>query len=183
VNKEEFEVAYAEFTLWLIPHEPLRSTLGAIIARLAAQFDAVEFEPHVTVFCGPSTEAEARMSAVAIAAEFSPVELIAERLDYTNRYTKTLFLQFEESGVGQRMFEIARNGCSRRSDYVFNPHLSLLYKILPEAKQKALCRTLELPCGSYTFDRLRVIETELPIEEPGPVRRWRQVCDIALAGS
>jgi hypothetical protein len=36
--------------------------------------------------------------------------------------------------------------------------------------------------GAYGFDRIRMIETELPIEGPGPVCRWRQVCDVALAG-
>jgi hypothetical protein len=80
------------------------------------------------------------------------------------------------------MFEVAKDLYSRRSDYEFNPHLSLLYKTLPEIKQKELCRALEVPTGAYAFDRLQMIETELPIEEPGPVRRWRQVCDVALAG-
>ena len=135
MNEEGFEIAYTEFTLWLMPREPLRSTLSAIIRRLAADLDAVEFEPHVTIFCGPSTEEEARATATAIAARFSAIELIAARLDYTDRYTKTLFVQFEEFAVARRMFEAARDGYSCRSDYTFNPHLSLLYKTLPETKQ------------------------------------------------
>jgi hypothetical protein len=110
VNEEEFEIAYREFTLWLMPREPLRSTLRAIIRRLAADLDAVEFDPHVTVFCGPSTEAEAATIARAIAAQFGPVEMIADRLDYTDSYTKTLFVQFEESTIARRMFELARDG-------------------------------------------------------------------------
>lgn len=120
VNEQEFEIAYTEFTLWLVPREPLRSTLSAIIRRLAANLDAVEFELHVPIFCGPSTEEEARATATALAARFSA------RLDYTDRYTKTLFVQFEESAVARRMFEAARGGCSSWSDYAFNPHLSLL---------------------------------------------------------
>ena len=52
-------MAYTEFTLWLTPGEPHRALLRSTISRLAARFDAVEFEPHVTVFCGPSTDAEA----------------------------------------------------------------------------------------------------------------------------
>jgi len=183
VNEEEFEIAYTEFTLWLVPREPLRSTLSAIIRRLAADLDAVEFEPHVTVFCGPSTEEEARATATAIAARLSPIELTAAGLDYTDRYTKTLFVQFEESAVARWMFEAARDGYSSRSDYTFNPHLSLLYKTLPEMKQNELCRTLEVPTGAYGFDRIRTIETESPIEGPGPVRRWRRVCDVGLAGA
>ena len=56
MKKGGCEIAYTEFTLWLIPCEPLRRTLHALICRLAADLDAVEFEPHVTLFCGPSNE-------------------------------------------------------------------------------------------------------------------------------
>ena len=74
---------------------------------LAASLDAVEFEPHVTVFCGPSTDAEARAVARRIARQFSPIELTADRLDHTERYTKTLFVQFQESAAVRQMFETA----------------------------------------------------------------------------
>ena len=85
-----------EFTLWLTPREPLRSLLRSTIRQLAARFDAVEFEPHVTVFSAPSTDIEARAVARRIAAQFSPIELTADCLDHSESYTKTLFVQFQE---------------------------------------------------------------------------------------
>lgn len=149
MNEEDFEIAYTEFTLWLTPSELLRSTVSGIIRRLAADLDAVEFEPHVTVFCGPSTEAEAATIAGAIAAQFAPIELIADRLDSTGHYTKTLFVQFEESAIARRMFELARDCYFRRSNYVFKPHLSLLYKTLSETERKD--RGSRGPDGSLWF--------------------------------
>ena len=59
--------------------------------RLATDFDAVEFEPHVTLFCGPSNWAEAQATGRRITARFPPVELSVDRLDYSHRFTKTLF--------------------------------------------------------------------------------------------
>ena len=174
------EIAYTEFTLWLTPCEPLRSTLRSIIRRLAASLDAVEFEPHMTVYCGPSTNAEARAVAYMVAKQFSPIELTADRLGHTECYTKTLFVQFQESAAAQQMFEVAARGYTRQSNYILNPHLSLLYKTLPEAKRRELCETIDVPMGDYGFDRIRMIETELPIEDAGPIRRWRVVCDEAL---
>ena len=100
MKKGGCEIAYTEFTLWLIPCEPLRRTLHALICRLAADLDAVEFEPHVTLFCGPSNESRARATADAISARFPPIELSVDRLDYTARFTKTLFVQFAEIGGG-----------------------------------------------------------------------------------
>jgi 2'-5' RNA ligase len=165
-----------------MPCEPLRSKLRSIIRRLAASLDAVEFEPHLTVYCGPSTDAEARAVAHVIAKQFSPIELTADRLGHTERYTKTLFVQFQESAAVRQIFEAAAAGHSRQSNYILNPHLSLLYKTLPEAERRELCETLEAPMGDYRFDRIRMIETELPIEDAGPVRRWRVVCDEAVGG-
>jgi hypothetical protein len=37
-----------------MPSEPQRSALRSTIHRLAARLDAIKFEPHMTVFCGPS---------------------------------------------------------------------------------------------------------------------------------
>jgi 2'-5' RNA ligase len=171
-----------EFTLWLTPREPLRSLLRSTIRRLAARFDAVEFEPHVTVSSGPSTDIEARAVARRIAAQFSPIELIATRLDQSEHYTKTLFVQFGDSVPLRKIFMAVAAHYSRPSNYILNPHLSLIYKKLGEGSRKALCETLDVPMGSYGFDRIRMIETELPIEEDGPVRRWRMVCDEPLGG-
>lgn len=182
MKKGGCEIAYTEFTLWLIPCEPLRTTLHALIRRLAADFDAVEFEPHVTLFCGPSNRLESLATARVMAARFPPVELSVDRLDYSDRFTKTLFVQFAESAAAQRMSEAARGCYTRPSDYAFNPHLSLIYKRLPETKQRELCQTLSAPRGNYTFDRVRMIETELPIEDAGPVRRWKAIGDFPLAG-
>lgn len=174
---------YTEFTLWLTPCEPLRTSLRSMVSQLTARLDAVEFEPHVTVFCGPSTDAEARAVAAQVARQFSPIELIAARLDHSEHYTKTLFVQFRDSARLRRIFDSTAALYSRSSNYVLNPHLSLIYKKLAEDIRRNLCQTLDVPMGSYRFDRIRMIETELPIEDDGPVRRWRLVCDEPLDGS
>ena len=78
------------------------------------------------------------------------------------------------------MFEVAARGYTRQSNYILNPQLSLLYKTLPEPKRRELCETIDVPMGDYKFDRIRMIETELPIENAGPIRRWQVVCDEAI---
>ncbi len=136
----------------------------------------------MTVYCGPSTDGEARAVARTIARRIPPIQLTAYRLCHTEHYTKTLFVQFYESTAVRQIFEVAAAGYSRQSNYILNPHLSLLYKTLPEHERMELCETLYVPMGDYKFDRIRMIETELPIEDAGPVRRWRVVCDDAIGG-
>ncbi len=171
-------ITCTEFTLWLTPREPLRSTLRSIIDQLAASLDAVRFEPHLTLHSGPASEAEACAVARMIAEQFTPIVLEAGRLGHTESYTKTLFVQFLPPYDGS-LLESAR-GYSPKSSYVANPHLSLLYKKLPEAKRRELSQSLNFPAGDYVFDRVRLVETETPIEDDGPVRRWRTVFDAPL---
>jgi 2'-5' RNA ligase len=174
---------HTEFTMWLVPREPLRSLLHSTIQQLAARYNAVAFEPHVTVFCGPSTDDESRAVARWITQRFGPIDLTVDRLDQSELYTKTFFVQFHDSALLRQMFETTAAHYSRPSNYVLNPHLSLLYKKLPKATLMKLCETLDVPTNDYTFDRLRMIETELPIQDDGPVKRWRVVCDEPLVGS
>src|SRR5579863_1031471 len=132
-------IARTEFSLWLTPREPLRSLLRSTIRQLAARLDAVEFEPHVTVFSGRSTDMEALAAARRIAAQFSPIDLNADSLDHSESYTKTLFVQFQESDPLREIFEVATTQYSRSSNYVLNPHLSLIYKKLSAASRRKLC--------------------------------------------
>lgn len=162
--------AHTEFTLWLTPREPLRWLLRSTIGQLAARLDAVDFEPHVTVFCGPSTDSEARAVARRIAGQFAPVDLTAARVYHSELFTKTLCVQFEESVLLRRIFETTAAGYSRPSDYALNPHPSLLYKKLLATTRRQLCETLDVPMGVYGFHRVRMIEMELPIEDDSPIR-------------
>ena len=82
-----------EFTLWLMPKEPLRGQMRSIIRNLAVEFDAVEFEPHVTFYCGRSTQAEATSVGQAISRAFAPLELKVADIDHSRTVTKTLFVQ------------------------------------------------------------------------------------------
>jgi hypothetical protein len=172
--------AHFEHSLWLLPAEPLREKLRSIIRRLADTCDAVDFEPHVTISCGPSHDDEIRLIAREIASRFPPVELAALKLDHARDYTKTLFVQFRESAAARSMFDVVRDRSALPLNHVLNPHLSLLYKTMPETAQAELCRSLDAPKGIYLFDRLRVIETEIPLTQPEQIKNWRTVFEGAL---
>lgn len=171
---------HTEHSFWLLPAEPLRTALHLMIQQLAKKYDAVDFEPHVTISCGPSNDVQTEMIARVIASLTSPVKLTPAVLGYSSEYTKTLFIQFQESEVLRRMSDGIKQRSAKPSDYLLNPHLSLLYKTMPAAMQAEACRTLEIPKGTYLFDRLRAVQTEIPLEEPEQIKRWRVVFECPL---
>jgi hypothetical protein len=171
---------YKEHSFWLLPAEPFKRQLHSIIQQLAKKYDAIDFEPHVTIFSGPSDDDQTHTIARGIASLFSLGELIPVKLDYTSAYTKTLFIQFQESEVVRRMSGAIKARSARPVNFVLNPHLSLLYKTMSVAKQAEICRTLDVPKGIYFFDRLRAVETEIPLTQPEQIKRWRTVVECAL---
>lgn len=169
-----------QYSFWLVPAEGIRSTLRCMIHRLADQFDGVYFEPHVTIYSGTSNDAEVLVLANSVASTFKPLEFTVLKLDHTDNYTKTLFVRLQDSGAGRRMFEATRRGSANPSEYVLDPHLNLLYKRLPVTTQTEICQTLDVPQGNYLFDRLCVIETEIPLTRPEQITRWRTVYESPL---
>ena len=171
---------YKEHSFWLLPAEPFKRQLHSIIQQLAKKYDAIDFEPHVTIFSGPADDDQTRTIARGIASLFSLGELIPVKLDHTSAYSKTLFIQFQESEAVRRMSGAIKDRSARPVNYVLNPHMSLLYKTMRVAKQAEICRTLNVPKGIYFFDRLRAVETEIPLTQPEQIKRWRTVFECAL---
>ena len=174
---------YTEHSFWLLPAEPINATLHSIIRQLAKRFYAIEFNPHVTISCGASNDDETISIAREIAGRFSPLKLTPAKLDHTRTYTKTLFVQFQESETARQMSGMVKDRSAKPKNYVLNPHLSLLYKTMPPTEQAELCQSLEVPQGPYQFDRLRIIETEIPLAKPEQIKRWLTVFECALKGS
>ena len=169
-----------EHSLWLMPAEPLKTLLQSIIDRLAFANGAVGFDPHVTVFCGRSDDKTTIATAQHIANMFSPIELVAVKIDFTSVYTKSLFVQFDESETSRCIHAAAKTRSAHGSSYEFNPHLSLLYKTISLETLSEIRQSLAVPLGPYAFDRLRAIETEIPLTEPEQIKKWRTVFDAAL---
>jgi Cyclic phosphodiesterase-like protein len=172
-----------EHSFWLLPAEPLKGQLRSIVQQLAKKYDAVDYEPHVTISSGPSDDDQTHTIARGVASLYSHVELIPVKLEHTSEYSKTLFIQFQESGIVRHMSDAIKDRFARPVNYVLNPHLSLLYKTMPLAMLAGICRTFEVPKGTYVFDRLHAIETEIPLTEPDQIKRWRTVFECTLGQS
>ena len=102
-----------EFALWLMPDDLTKRRVQPVIQTLAKTYDAPSFDAHVTVYAGPSNDAEMK-AIVAAVSGFLPVRLAAEKLNHTNAYTKTLFVQFGESENLRSMFESAKAAAEPR---------------------------------------------------------------------
>jgi 2'-5' RNA ligase len=158
---------------WLIPAEPAREFFHRTIRELAKRFGAVEFEPHVTVFLG---KVDGRPPKEVLSSLGSPrISLSARRTEQSNKFTKTLFVQFERSDSLQSLADRIQELSGADKPYLVNPHLSLLYHNIAARTRRALAETIQLPLREVRFHRLCAMLCKSPTKTADDVRDWKLI--------
>src|SRR5205085_2600584 len=131
-----------------------------------------EFEPHVTIF-STSDDIDAQQIVDSIAA--TPLQLHVTDIAHSEEFTKMLFVQFAKKPALSALSEALRIAAGSPDPYALNPHLSLIYKELPEHARAKLAEGIELPFEVVNFDRIVAIGTRSKVENADDVRDWEIV--------
>jgi 2'-5' RNA ligase len=164
---------------WLLPAERERRALFETIRALAARYDAPIFEPHVTLFACDQTEEDARLLVQQIAPRYSTLKLTISGIEYSNEFTKTLFVQFAPNESAAQLSEAVAAEAGG-GDYTFNPHLSLLYATVGEQLKAKEAARVELPFAEFSCDKIAAIVFRTPINSRSDVEAWRTIATAPL---
>jgi 2'-5' RNA ligase len=175
MDEEKTIIAY-----WLLPAEPARSELAGIISDLAKRFDAPSFEPHVTVYVTEADRQNAADVLRRVLREHQPFRLSVRGIEYSDKFTKTLFIQFAADAELSRCSDELRRASTSASDYQLNPHLSLIYKAMAHETQRDLAAAITLPFAEISFDEMKAIVSPAEIKDRGDVEAWRVVAEGKL---
>ena len=156
---------YAEFTLWLTPHKALAGRLRSLIRRLAEEFDAIPLEPHLTVFCGPSDEAEAARMHIKPPPDSSRSSFWLRICSIQTCIPKHCCAVYRVGAVAPPV-RVRGRELHSNLDLSAQPPPQSDLQTMVERKQQELCRRLTVPMGAYLFDAVQVVETEQPIMTP-----------------
>ena len=166
---------------WLTPAEPQKAILADLIQRLAQQYEAPLFEPHLTVRALHAAEEPADAKAVLeqIAGEHPPLELISTGVGFSETFTRTLFIQFADNPALASMAADLEHALTSPSPYELTPHVSLIYKDLEDSEKRLLAASLDVP-GVITFDTLKVIAAPDTITSGKDIEQLREVASATL---
>lgn len=158
----------SQLVLWLLPAEPARTFFRDTIARLVMEHDAPRFEPHVTLGRGQPSQLPAIRTA--------PITLPIVGVDSSASFTKTLFVRFQLTGpLAQLRDSLGMKGA------VYDPHLSLLYRKLPDSLKRQLATSLSLPFPTVTFNAVAAIRCPAAVATRADVESWERVARQPLA--
>jgi hypothetical protein len=164
---------------WLIPAEPADLFFQDLINDLARRYDAPVFAPHVTIYVGADST-DAVNATLKAARDCEPIVLQALEVTHSDKFVKTLFVQFAMNRQLQQVNESIRAGIQDSCDYRLNQHLSLLYKRMSIQERRLLTRSIEVPFPEVTFDSLKAVRCVSPTRNRADVEAWRVISETPL---
>jgi hypothetical protein len=164
---------------WLTLARPERDLFVQMIRILAAELDAIPFEPHLSICVASNTETA---RDVVKQMSGSPIRLRVKGVFVSTKFTKTLFVRFERNAALDALNIKVRRAAKIPQEILRDPHVSLLYKNMPMAAKRELAAMLRLPCKEVVVDSIKAIRCSSPMEAPADVNSWRVVAAKKLSG-
>ncbi len=155
---------------WLLPEPSSGEILSGKIARLAGQFRAPIFEPHVTIF----VDSENSRDPAEVLRELGAlrIALTVQSIRFSEQFTKTLFVQFEGSNSLQELGDSIWRASGASDRDLIDPHLSLLYASLPPETKRELADKITLPFREVHFSSICAIRCARPTTTAAEVEQW-----------
>lgn len=166
-----------QIVFWLDPTDVDRAFYQAIVDQLAQEYNAPKFSPHVTLYVDRyDSDCNIQDLLQNVTNNIQPITLKIESIQFSDRFTKTLFIQFQFDPILNQLFESLRQRFSPPSDYVLNPHLSLIYsRSLSDEQKQQLASSIELRDRVITFDRVSALIASNKVETPADIESCRVI--------
>ena len=159
-------------SIWLIPAPEDVQYLQAIINNLAATYEAPVFDSHCTLYSPtdlPATEVKKILEQSANNMKSFYVKKAT--ISHTENIWKTIFIELLGSPELEQLQQAVISQFPKGQPFEFIPHISLLYKEIPDKKKEDIIRNLQVK-NSFKMDKIAAVRT-------GPnVDNWATVVEI-----
>ena len=159
-------------SIWLIPAPEDAQYLHAIINNLAATYEAPVFDSHCTLYSPtdlPATEVKKilKQSANNMKSFYVKKAMIS----HTENIWKTIFIELLRSPELEQLQQAVISQFPKGQPYEFLPHISLLYKEIPDKKKEDIIRNLQVK-NSFKMDKIAAVQTGTNVDN------WATVVEI-----
>lgn len=163
------------YCLWLMPTGEAYDKFSSLIKRLAKEYNASVFEPHVTLIgdlMGSENDVLKEVEQLVLGQRSFPITL--RLIDYQDFYFRTLFVKADRTKPLQTLHDQACEIFEMKEPN-YMPHLSLLYgDFSPKVKEKIIEAIGRDQTTEFTVSSLNVFKTD------GEVESWHKVGEFTL---
>ena len=147
-------------SIWLCPDNKDKLYLQHIINHLSDIHNSAPFLPHCTLLSGVKLN-RSELSKILDKSidDFGPIIVKSKRISYSNILWKTVYIELADR---KDLISLQKNIFKQiKSDnkYIFEPHISLIYKMMPEYIKKEIIDSLSLQ-NSFKMNKLVAVKTD-----------------------
>ena len=159
-------------SIWLIPAPEDAQYIQVIIDKLSTNYQAPVFSPHCTLYSPIDLPIEELKKILERSAKNMESFYVKKTtISYTEDIWKTIFIELLRSSELEQLQQTVIRQFHVEQPYEFSPHISLLYKEIPDNKKENIIRNLQLK-NSFKMDKIAAVRT-------GPnVDKWETVVEI-----
>ena len=165
----------SRIAFWLVPAPDPRRSLQELIDQLSRRYASPSFLPHLTIW----SCARPHPSAIASLLERLPgktaaISLQTLGLEGSDCLKRAFYLRLEANGALHEFVEQIQGLTSKwASAHILDPHLSLLYQVLPQPERLKLMDEFSPQPAEVCFDELRVVAVPRVISTPADLHGWQ----------
>jgi 2'-5' RNA ligase len=162
------------FSIWLSMDEPVKSYLSQIIKQLCRKYNSVPFEPHLTLVSGIYHDLNDLIEHVDhFFKDFSTVVLTIQKVNYTEEFFKTVFLQFESNELLNSLYQKAKSTIKNTRSKTFFPHISLLYKNMHIKEKEKIAQGIDITLKQICLNQFKIVTPKKNDTDWYDVENWR----------
>ncbi len=160
-------------SVWLVPQKDDENYLSKIIQDLDKEYNAPIFTPHLTLFGNISIELDKLKSTIDdVFDKVKPFEIQKTRINQSEAFFKTVFIEFELNNILKNLFTAFSEKTDKRDLSTFKPHVSLIYKTMPEDEKLKIIEKLEVK-DKYVINRVFINAPKIGDTDHHDVESWR----------
>ena len=153
------------FSACLIPEEKHSGQLQDLINRLAQENNSPQFVPHCTLVGKIMLDSNFSFGEIkTFCNQTNPISLNVSKIMSERTLFKSLYIKLKKEIFIVDFQKKLANFFFKREPYQFDPHLSLMYKIVSVEKQKKIIAGISLP-DQINFNRISIVNTGEIVDE------------------
>lgn len=161
------------YSLWLVPQKDDEIYLSKIVNQLSEKYEAPTFVPHLTILGDIEIDLENLKKIVdQTFRKVKPFAVNITAVKFTENFRKTLFIEFEINNTLKNLFNELSEKTDKRSITTFTPHLSLIYKIMPNNDKEKIINNLYIK-DQIIFGGIWINDNGNLPDGPEYVKSWK----------
>ena len=160
--------------IWLTFSKSDREYLKKIIDKISEKYHAPKFEPHITVY-GLVDSEMSLIDSIAKEVTLNCNSFLVKKSEIlqSEELWKTVYIELRMNNQLESIHKNLKKHFEKISKYEFNPHISLIYKILPIEEKIKIINELDIK-NEFMINKL-VVQKFFP-----DIEKWMIVKEYNL---